>query len=179
MDVCFNKPCPFDDLKCLKIDAVTLEQNDHKDVSTMVTEVGNYLLQNSQSATFIMDSPPQVFSWLNDLYNFHHILGHHSSFTFGNLFGCEVKNISWLGSFITKILVILTDHGFLISCQIISIWMFHVFLFLVCFKSICLVYWFTWLVMPAMLSIDPFISKWADLSYAILWVKCVTHGVTW
>ncbi|MFS7926183.1 putative F-box domain, leucine-rich repeat domain superfamily, F-box-like domain superfamily [Helianthus anomalus] len=49
------EPSPFDNLKCLKINMVSQKQKDH--IPTVPTQVRNYFLENSPSATLIMDLP--------------------------------------------------------------------------------------------------------------------------
>nr|XP_043630535.1 putative F-box/FBD/LRR-repeat protein At5g56810 [Erigeron canadensis] len=46
--------CPFNNLKCLKINAKSLKQNEH--IPTIPVQMKNYFLQNSPSATFIVES---------------------------------------------------------------------------------------------------------------------------
>lgn len=62
------EPCPFNDLKWLKIDTALPKQKDC--IPTIPVEVRNYLLGNSPSATLIMDLPPQVFYTLYMIYVF-------------------------------------------------------------------------------------------------------------
>lgn len=50
-----------------------LKQNER--ISTIPYKIKKYLLQNSQSASFIMNFP-KVFTRFYDLYIFHHILVH-------------------------------------------------------------------------------------------------------
>ncbi|PWA90651.1 F-box domain, cyclin-like protein [Artemisia annua] len=51
-----DEPCPFHNLQCLKIDTER-PKRDRTEIATMATQVRKYLLQNSPSATFIMDLP--------------------------------------------------------------------------------------------------------------------------
>ncbi|XP_076943380.1 F-box/LRR-repeat protein At3g26922-like [Bidens hawaiensis] len=55
LDQLSHEPCPFDNLKCLKINMASRKQEDH--IATVPTQVRNYFLENSPSATFIMDFP--------------------------------------------------------------------------------------------------------------------------
>lgn len=58
MDQLSHEPCPFNNLKYLRIDATCVNPED--DVATMATQVRNYLLEQSPSATYIMDFPTLV-----------------------------------------------------------------------------------------------------------------------
>ncbi|KAJ0499433.1 putative F-box domain, leucine-rich repeat domain superfamily, F-box-like domain superfamily [Helianthus annuus] len=49
------EPCPFDNLKCLEISTVSQKQNDH--IPRVPTQVRSYFLENSPSATVIMNLP--------------------------------------------------------------------------------------------------------------------------
>lgn len=55
LDQLSHKPCPFNKLKCLKIDMMQLKQNEH--IITIPVQVKNYFLKKSPSAAFIMDFP--------------------------------------------------------------------------------------------------------------------------
>ncbi|PWA64450.1 F-box domain, cyclin-like protein [Artemisia annua] len=55
LDQISHEPCPFNNLKCLKIDTTRVKRKDR--IKTVPTQVKNYLLQNSPNATFIMDLP--------------------------------------------------------------------------------------------------------------------------
>ncbi|KVH91389.1 F-box domain, cyclin-like protein [Cynara cardunculus var. scolymus] len=58
LDQLLLEPCPFNNLKCLKIDKPPLKQKDH--IPTMPIQFINYFLESSPSVPFIMDIP-QVF----------------------------------------------------------------------------------------------------------------------
>nr|GEY39265.1 F-box domain, cyclin-like protein [Tanacetum cinerariifolium] len=60
-----REPCPFNNLKCVKIGTAPLSRKDH--ISKIANPVKNYLLENSPNATFIMDLPQKRPSEL--LYN--------------------------------------------------------------------------------------------------------------
>ncbi|PWA97508.1 F-box domain, cyclin-like protein [Artemisia annua] len=60
-----HEPCPFNNLKCLKIGTAPLSRKDR--ISQLANPVKNYLLENSPNATFIMDLP-QKRPW-EQLYN--------------------------------------------------------------------------------------------------------------
>ncbi|KAJ9536307.1 hypothetical protein OSB04_un000516 [Centaurea solstitialis] len=55
LDQLSDEPCPFNNLKCLKID------KQKKNIATVPTQVRNYFLESSRSATFIMDLPQDVY----------------------------------------------------------------------------------------------------------------------
>lgn len=57
MDQLAHEPSPFNNLKCLRIDATNVKE---KNIPTMPIQVKHYLLENSPDAAFIMDLPPQV-----------------------------------------------------------------------------------------------------------------------
>lgn len=75
LDQLSHEPCPFDNLKCLKINTAHVKRKDL--IAPMSTQVRNYFLENSPSATFIMNLP-KVFTWLYKLCICHHILDHRS-----------------------------------------------------------------------------------------------------
>ncbi|GKB92977.1 hypothetical protein Tco_0979114, partial [Tanacetum coccineum] len=55
LDQLSREPCPFHNLKCLKINTSRLQHTDP--MLTIPTQIRNYLLGNSPNATFIIDSP--------------------------------------------------------------------------------------------------------------------------
>nr|XP_043630540.1 FBD-associated F-box protein At2g26860-like [Erigeron canadensis] len=63
LDQLAHEPCPFNNLKLLKINMVPLKQKDP--IPAVFTQVINYLLENSPYATVNMDLPqvPQKRSW--------------------------------------------------------------------------------------------------------------------
>ncbi|GJX90400.1 F-box domain, cyclin-like protein [Tanacetum coccineum] len=55
LDQISHEPCPFNNLKCLKIDTTRVKRKDR--IKAVPTQVKNYLLKNSPNAIFIMDLP--------------------------------------------------------------------------------------------------------------------------
>ena len=75
LDQLSDEPSPFNKLKCLK----------QKDRTPLIpTQVRNYLLKSSPSATFIVDLP-QVLNWL-DIYYISSLIWH--------LLSSEVTNVN-------------------------------------------------------------------------------------
>ena len=66
LDQLLCEPCPFNNLKCLKID----KEKNHTTI--LPTEVRDYFLESSPNVTFIMDMP-QVFTCFHNLCVWHNI----------------------------------------------------------------------------------------------------------
>ncbi|KAJ0859762.1 putative F-box domain, leucine-rich repeat domain superfamily, F-box-like domain superfamily [Helianthus annuus] len=60
LDQLSGEPCPFDNLKCLKINTTPTQLKQRDCIPTIPTQVRKYFLENSPNATFIMDLP-QVY----------------------------------------------------------------------------------------------------------------------